>query len=195
VILEVVLPLLANSIEALLNPYDQKSVSILSQIILQILDFDPTPHQLSPLFHEIVLKFERASELTPVSPLHLKNLLESLKIASQFLSPRKVSHLAWKYLHEHRSILLQSLNDGANLSMHDQTSAYNMVVLILQTLQACAPLRVNDPLDDSVALFTTMRSLVLEQLEPRFEDPAKHLSLLQFRRSSLVMFLSHSAVK
>jgi hypothetical protein len=161
-------------------------------MILQILDFDPTPNQLSPLFNEIVEKFERTYESTAASPLqlhHLQNLLESLKIGSQILSPRKVSRLAWKYLHQFRSTLLQSLKEETNLSVDEQTTAYNMVVLILQNLlhllQACVPLIRNDPnipLDDSVAL----NSLVLEELD------VKHSSLLPFRRSSLAMFLSRS---
>lgn len=80
-----------------------------------------------------------------------------------------------------------------------QISAYNMVVLILKTLmqllQKCVPLIGNDALDDCALLFSAMKSLVLEQFDPPPEDAARHLSLLQFRRSSLVLLLSKSATK
>jgi hypothetical protein len=203
--IQVVLPLVTNTVDAILNPFSQRNVSLLVQLIEQILDFDPPHAELAPLLDQIILKFERSLELSASSPTSLSQLqqlnilLQNLQKLSQFLSPQKVRSIAWACLQKNQILLLNVLERSTD-TLQEQINAYNLTVffcqIVFNLLQTVHQSKENNgSAEFPHALYISMKGLVLDQVDISVvENLAKQLSLFQFRRSSLVYFIRQISV-
>jgi hypothetical protein len=194
--IEVVLPLVTNSIDAILNPFKQRNVFLLIQMIHQILDFDPTHDQLVPLLDKIMIKFERSlmptsPSQTPLSDLKLLNiLLDNFQKISEFFSARKVCSLLWTCLQRNHFLLLQNLDTDSKDTLQNQINGYNLTVIFFQmifNLLQTKDINVSDEFPP--AFHRSMKALVLEQLETSDPENFQQFSLFQYRRSCLISII------